>query len=37
VGIRIPELLVCQPDYGEQAFNVMDELVRLNNWFDLLV
>lgn len=22
------QLLVCQPDHGEQAFNVMDELVR---------
>lgn len=28
VGINIDDLLVCQPDYGEQAFNVMDDLVR---------
>jgi recombination protein RecA len=28
LGIDIPECMVCQPDHGEQAFNVMDELVR---------
>lgn len=24
----MPNLLICQPDHGEQAFNVMDECVR---------
>lgn len=28
LGISIPDLVVCQPDHGEQAFNVMDDLVR---------
>lgn len=28
LGINVEELLVSQPDHGEMAFNVMDELVR---------
>ncbi|WIA32067.1 hypothetical protein OEZ86_002919 [Tetradesmus obliquus] len=28
LGININDLMVCQPDHGEMAFNVMDELVR---------
>lgn len=28
LGINVESLLVCQPDHGEMAFNVMDELVR---------
>ncbi|KAF8071117.1 recA [Scenedesmus sp. PABB004] len=28
LGIDVESLLVCQPDHGEMAFNVMDELVR---------
>lgn len=28
LGIIVEDLLVCQPDHGEMAFNVMDELVR---------
>lgn len=28
LGIDTDNLLVCQPDYGELAFNVMDEMVR---------
>lgn len=36
LGINYGELLVCQPDHGEQAFNVMDELVR-SGTVDLIV
>jgi RecA/RadA recombinase len=28
LGINTAELLVSQPDHGEMAFNVLDELVR---------
>jgi hypothetical protein len=28
LGIDTENLIVCQPDYGELAFNVMDECVR---------
>jgi recombination protein RecA len=28
LGIDVESLLVCQPDHGEMAFNVMDDLVR---------
>lgn len=36
LGIDMDELMICQPDHGEQAFNVMDELVR-SNAMDLIV
>lgn len=36
LGINIDDLIVCQPDHGEQAFNVMDDLVR-SSAVDLIV
>jgi RecA/RadA recombinase len=36
LGINYGDLIVCQPDHGEQAFNVMDELVR-SGTVDLIV
>lgn len=36
LGINISELLVAQPDYGEQALDIVDELVR-SNAVDLIV
>lgn len=28
LGVRADELIVSQPDHGEQAFNIMDDLIR---------
>lgn len=36
LGINLSELLVSQPDYGEQALDIVDELVR-SNAVDLIV
>ncbi len=36
LGINISELLVSQPDFGEQALDIVDELVR-SNAVDLIV
>lgn len=36
LGIDLSELLVSQPDYGEQALDIVDELVR-SNAVDLIV
>ncbi|ANE41492.1 recombinase RecA [Fervidobacterium ngatamarikiense] len=36
LGINLSELLISQPDYGEQALDIVDELVR-SNAVDLIV
>ena len=36
VGVKIGDLLVCQPDNGEMALDVVDQLVR-SNAVDIIV
>ncbi len=36
LGVRIDDLLICQPDNGEMALDVVDQLVR-SNAIDIIV